>query len=192
MPDSVRANVGCQVTFICMDDGRIPSEFQWSFNGDELMPASDVIIRANGELVLSDLIVEDTGNYSCTIRGSLGDTTATAILSVQDPLLLPGSPGFPPAIFSPTPPLQMLAVHQLVQFVCLVEGFPSPQVRWLKDGEPLPNYRRLVNLNESLRIRDLRKTDSGIYQCQASNSLGMAEREFELNVGGKVKWVGPM
>ena len=53
----------------------------------------------------------------------------------------------------------------------------------------MPAFRRVVNVNESLRIRDLRTTDSGTYQCIANNTEGVATREFLLRVGGKQEGV---
>lgn len=183
-PSSLVASVGCQVVFRCLDRGRPPNDFQWFFDGFPVQTTSNLVLRSTGELLLSDLQLQDSGNYSCTVRGPLQDTTSTAVLTVEDPIFAPGSPAFLPAIFSPTPFRQTLAVHDTAQFVCLVEGFPSPRVVWLRNGKPQPNFRRVTNLNESLSIRDLRKSDTGIYECVASNALGEARREFQLAVGG--------
>ena len=187
-PASVRANVGCQVTFRCLDGENPPSggSFQWFRNGAELATSGNLAVMADGRLVLSDVSPQDSGNFSCTIRGSGGEAVATASLTVA---MIITSLARNVSITTLTPPTQALAVHQVVQFVCLVEGNPPPQVRWLRNGNPVPNFNRVANLNESLRIRDLRQTDSGTYSCVANNSLGQDSREFQLLVGGKW-WVG--
>ena len=183
-PSSVEANVHCQVTFQCLDRGLPPGSFQWLFDGVPVRTRPGLQVRGTGELLLSELQLQDAGNYSCTVHGSLQDITDTAVLTVIDPLFAPGSPAFPPNISSPTPSVQALAVHQAAQFVCLVDSFPPPRIVWLKDGEPLPNYRRVTNVNESVGIRDLRVTDSATYECVASNALGEETRAFRLEVGG--------
>ena len=183
-PSSLAANVGCQVIFRCLDGGRPPGDFQWLLNDVPVQTRSGLIVSATGELLLSDLKVQDTGNYSCTVRGTLQDTTSTAVLTVEDPIFASGSQASPPTIFSPTLSRQILAVQQSVQFVCLVEGLPSPRVVWLRDGKSQPNFRRVTNLNESLSIRALRVTDSATYECVASNALGEEREAFQLVVGG--------
>ena len=144
-----------------------------------------VLIRDAGELVLSDLEVVHSGNYSCTVQGSIGRATGTAILTVEDPLFSSGAPSFAPSITSPTPPTQVLPLKQTAQFVCLVEGFPPPQVIWLRNGKPQPNFRRVTLLNESLSIRDLRSTDKGTYECVATNALGEERLRFQLTIPGE-------
>ena len=37
-----------------------------------------------------------------------------------------------------------------------------------------------------LRIKDVRKTDSGIYKCVASNKYGSVSKQLNLNVKGKL------
>ena len=68
--------------------------------------------------------------------------------------------------------------------MCLVEGFPLPEVTWLKDGEALANLRRYEVLGEILVIRDVRVTDMGEYLCVASNPLGEDSRQFNLSLTG--------
>ena len=102
-PSSLTANIGCQVMFRCLDGGRPPWNFHWLFNGVPLETRSGLLMRVTGELLLSDLQLQDTGNYSCSVRGTLQNTTTTALLIVQDPLFPPPGLPFRPFIHSPTP-----------------------------------------------------------------------------------------
>lgn len=183
-PEGVVANVGCQVMFRCLDGDTPPLlPFQWTFNGIPVQTTPPgVVVGENGTLLLSGLRVEDSGTYACTVLGVVGPTTATTTLTVEDPVFASGTPSAPPTIFSPTPSIQQLSLWQDVQFVCVVEGFPRPEMVWLKDGEPLPNIRRVMVLDEALSLRDVRVTDAGLYQCIASNPLGQDTRQFTLSI----------
>ena len=180
-PASVEASVGCQVMLRCLDGDTPPLlPFQWTFNGAPVqnMPPG-VVVGEEGTLLLSGLRVEDSGTYACTVFGVVATTTARATLTVEDPVFASGTPSAPPTILSPTPTNQPLSLWQDVR---LVEGFPRPEVIWLKDGEPLPNLRRLMVLEEALSVRDVRVTDAGLYECIASNPLGQDVRQFNLSI----------
>jgi len=121
------------------------------------------VVGEDGWMVLSSLELEDSGNYSCVVVGSVGEAVAVAMLTVEDPLLASGVPSAPPTFISPTPSSQTLSVGQTVQFVCLVEGFPQPKVEWFRNGEPQPNLLRATILREVLTVESLRVTDVGLY-----------------------------
>ncbi|XP_069736046.1 tyrosine-protein kinase transmembrane receptor ROR2 isoform X1 [Phaenicophaeus curvirostris] len=59
---------------------------------------------------------------------------------------------------------------------CKVEGNPSPNVRWLKNDAPVVQEPRRIIIRKTeygsrLRIQDLDTTDTGYYQCVASNGM---------------------
>ena len=66
---------------------------------------------------------------------------------------------------------------QDVVFSCVVEGNPSPNVSWTKDGQQLnitANSRLAAsrtNNNHSLTITDVQRSDAGDYKCVANNSV---------------------
>ncbi|XP_056133438.1 inactive tyrosine-protein kinase transmembrane receptor ROR1 [Lampris incognitus] len=60
---------------------------------------------------------------------------------------------------------------------CRVSGNPTPTVRWLKNDAPVVQEPRRVSYREQpygsrLRIRNLDTTDTGYFQCVATNSQG--------------------
>ena len=70
-------------------------------------------------------------------------------------------------------PLYAVKGSDITLPVCHVTGYPRPQVTWVKPFGQLPQER--VQYNDStLRIFDVRKTDSDNYVCTASNLLGKA------------------
>lgn len=59
---------------------------------------------------------------------------------------------------------------------CKVAGNPPPAVRWLKNDAPVVQEPRRVIIRKTeygsrLRIQDLDTTDTGYYQCVATNSV---------------------
>ena len=59
---------------------------------------------------------------------------------------------------------------------CKVAGNPAPTVRWLKNDAPVVQEPRRVIVRKTdygsrLRIQDLDTTDTGYYQCVASNGV---------------------
>ena len=64
---------------------------------------------------------------------------------------------------------------------CHVTGYPAPVVSWRKSSGPLPQGRVKYN-NSALQILHLRKDDSDLYFCAASNLLGRVEKRTFLAV----------
>ena len=60
-------------------------------------------------------------------------------------------------------------------------GYPAPVVSWRKSSGPLPQGRVKYN-NSALQILHVRKDDSDLYYCAASNLLGRAEKKTFLVV----------
>lgn len=59
---------------------------------------------------------------------------------------------------------------------CKVTGNPRPTIRWLKNDAPLVQEQGRITIRKTeagskLRIQDLDTTDTGYYQCVASNTL---------------------
>lgn len=70
---------------------------------------------------------------------------------------------------------------------CEVDGDPEPKIEWFQDGELVEPSNTRTTLGGSIQFLEVRATvqldghssaarkgDSGVYWCQASNSLGVA------------------
>ncbi|KAF7652951.1 hypothetical protein LDENG_00089710 [Lucifuga dentata] len=65
---------------------------------------------------------------------------------------------------------------QTAMLHCKVSGNPRPSIRWLKNDAPVVQEQGRISIRKTetgskLRIQDLDTTDTGYYQCVASNSL---------------------
>ena len=69
---------------------------------------------------------------------------------------------------------------------CRASGVPRPSVSWLKNDLELPVDARLsVDEGGTLQLTALKRTDSGVYRCVASNSLGSVSEFARLHVYGE-------
>ncbi|KAI5635790.1 immunoglobulin domain-containing protein [Phthorimaea operculella] len=71
---------------------------------------------------------------------------------------------------------------------CRADGNPSPYVWWTKDGQVIAtNGAKLI-------LAPVTRNHSGIYGCQARNSLGTSDSvkiEIDIKYPPRVTWVGP-
>ncbi|XP_050976495.1 tyrosine-protein kinase transmembrane receptor ROR2 isoform X1 [Labeo rohita] len=75
------------------------------------------------------------------------------------------------------PPNNITIVQgQTATLHCKVAGYPRPSIRWLKNDAPVVQEQGRISIRKTeagskLRIQDLDTTDTGYYQCVASNSI---------------------
>lgn len=71
--------------------------------------------------------------------------------------------------------------------MCLADGTPTPNMLWLKDGQPLnlDFHVTLENQGMTLHIVSAEADDTGKYTCIASNEAGEANKHLTLKVLGK-------
>ena len=69
------------------------------------------------------------------------------------------------------------SLSHTAELFCRVSGNPPPTVRWLKNDAPVVQEPRRVSYRSMpygsrLRIRNLDTTDTGYFQCVATNTQG--------------------
>ena len=77
---------------------------------------------------------------------------------------------------------------------CLASGSPKPRLSWLKDGVELQVTPRhfLTAENQLLIIVHTEESDSGLYTCVMTNTLGTERGVSELTVlGSRDSYTGP-
>ncbi|XP_029299870.1 protein turtle homolog A [Cottoperca gobio] len=127
---------------------------------------SRVKIMVDGTLLISSLIPEDSGNYTCMpSNGLLNPPTASANLTVMHPAqALP----MPQQTYLPTGMEGMVTCPSAAQP-------PLLRVDWTKDGEPLdlslyPGWT--LTPDGSLLMTTVNDDTAGVYTCTPYNSFG--------------------
>ncbi|XP_030601942.1 Down syndrome cell adhesion molecule-like protein 1 homolog isoform X4 [Archocentrus centrarchus] len=176
---SMRGNVA---VFKCLIPAAVQeyvSVVSWERDTVSIVPGNRFSLTSFGALYISDVQKEDAlSTYRCITKHKYsGETRQSngARLSVMDP-----NESAPTILDS----FQAGEVYagQSIELPCIAGGYPSPTVRWLKDGRPLPSDARWTRRLTGLTISDLRQEDSGSYACEVTNSFGSKEVSGQLHV----------
>ncbi|XP_051271437.1 neural cell adhesion molecule L1-like protein isoform X4 [Dicentrarchus labrax] len=114
-----------------------------------------------------------------TKKSDTSPETANAILQRRPSLLTPSSAR------SET----QLVKEEDLKLECIAEGFPTPQVEWVKVGHRLPIKAKLENHGKLLIVPRVEQEDSGKYMCKAKNALGEAVHYFTVTIEEPPEWV---
>ncbi|XP_037081331.1 LOW QUALITY PROTEIN: peroxidasin homolog [Pollicipes pollicipes] len=78
-----------------------------------------------------------------------------------------------------------VGVGDVAELVCVVDGYPTPELLWLRGGNAIttqtPRYRlRFAAREANLTIINVQPQDAGEYLCSASNRLGRVSSPAQL------------
>lgn len=126
-----------------------------------------------GNLHFSDLKLEDSDSYVCSLNAISNATNVTQLhtLKVIDK---PSISKLPQNLVSPS--------SQTARFECAADGFPLPHVQWFKDAVPLSLTGRISSKGDehTLLISQSVSSDAGMYQCLVENEAGSATAAAQL------------
>ncbi|CAD7667905.1 unnamed protein product [Nyctereutes procyonoides] len=128
-----------------------------------------------GSLFLASVSPTDSGEYKCQATNEAGSTSRRAKLVVY----------VPPSIREDWHRTNVSGMAgQSLTLECDVNGFPAPEIVWLKDGQLIPeaSSHRLPDKPQALHLPRIQEGDSGLYSCRAENQAGTAQRDFHLLV----------
>ncbi|XP_037539657.1 contactin-1a [Nematolebias whitei] len=160
-PDTT-ALVGQNVTLECFALGNPVPDIHWRRMGKE-MPYNHEVRMAGAQLYLHNVQFDDSGTYRCEAVNSKGKDFHYANVSVQ------AFPEWVERIRSTEKD-----IYSSFTMSCIAKGEPQPQIRWLKNGEPMDRTE--------MRFSRLKFDDSGMYQCIAENRHGVIFANAELRV----------
>ncbi|XP_042907153.1 neogenin isoform X2 [Parasteatoda tepidariorum] len=174
-PSTVVIAKGSNLTLDCAANGNPNPIITW-LKGNSAIDFSFLGSRfrivGSGSLNLENVAEEDAGTYMCRAENAEDSIDASSTITV-----------IVPPYFLTKPQNQAVYEKEDVTFKCSVYGRPLPIVRWFKDGDLIvpSEYFQIVN-GYNLRILGAVKSDSGIYQCFATNSAGNIQSSAQLKV----------
>ncbi|XP_030391159.1 hemicentin-2 isoform X3 [Gopherus evgoodei] len=179
-PSLVTALLSERVELTCEAAGIPAPTLVWLKDGNPVsstMAKGPQILSGGRVLSLARAHLLDAGTYSCVAISAVGEDRWDAVLRVQVPPNVLGEELNISVIF-----------NQSVTLECQHDAAPSPILRWLKDGHPLPpDPRARFSADRAiLQIEHAQARDAGRYTCEVSSRLGRAETHYNLNV-----WVPP-
>ncbi|GIY22158.1 protogenin A [Caerostris darwini] len=159
----------------CLADGFPTVELSWKKEDGEEIP--DNFLKS-GNLYFPKVQPNHSGSYICTAKTVNKDTNQVATEIQKIPLTV-----HVPPKFLKVPSSQIIPTAQTVRFDCEVDSIPAASIQWLKDGEQVYiNGRIKLKSGNTLVISQTVTTDSGIYQCVASNVAGTTTASARLQV----------
>ncbi|CAG5129711.1 unnamed protein product, partial [Candidula unifasciata] len=169
------------ITIVCpiSEDTDPPPVFSWLKDNQAIKQDSRIFMQDQGRsLTIIRAMPGDEARYRCVASNIAGEVDKNFILDVQVP------PNVDESSLSPSN--QSVVSGQPLYINCPIQGKPPPQVRWLKDGEPIsvdqdPNVKLLAE-GRRLELISAKITDRGRYTCIGENVAGKTARDFTVNV----------
>ncbi|KZC06585.1 Muscle M-line assembly protein unc-89 [Dufourea novaeangliae] len=164
-------------------------QVQWFKDGIPLRQAKEIYFmnEPNGliGLRIDNVRPEDAGTYSLTVSNSLGETTGSAKVEVQEKEKRP-------EFVTSLQPLTVVEGFP-VKMEVKVLGKPVPQLQWFKNGEEIkPDGQRIKVISlpdgsQALIIDKATPEDAGEYQVIAGNTEGTSSCKGTISIMGKLQ-----
>ncbi|XP_049584751.1 obscurin isoform X5 [Syngnathus scovelli] len=184
-PRPVGVQSGADAVLKCQISGDPRPAVIWERNNEKIDPQGRYRVFEDGNvynLIITAVTMEDSGQYMCKAKNSIGETYAAATLTVEGEaqeleLREENKPRFL------IKPLSTRAGRgEDAVFSCKLWGSPRPEVTWEKDGKKLSEIFETTHFSVSyqdggwfqLKIFKTRAPDGGVYTCKARNEFGEA------------------
>ncbi|KAL7076297.1 hypothetical protein ACQ4LE_004720, partial [Meloidogyne hapla] len=198
-----RALIGQRIVLECQIDGHPDPVIKWLKDGHNVSQCPDYELSELGKtyrLTVHKAQAADCGRFTIQAMNAVGIKQSSCVLIVAPaPTPIPGavtsvtsSPAPPQTPVGPSAPLfikelkhQPLRLGTASVFEARVVGVPMLTIEWLKDGEPLDNYRIKTEYDAHsgislLQIPQMFAEDVGEYTCKATNDIGLAQSSAKL------------
>ncbi|CAG9764102.1 unnamed protein product [Ceutorhynchus assimilis] len=166
----LQVKLGEEVRMSCRASGVPYPIITWTSKGEELklLDHRELLVFTASDRYLA-------GIYECIAANGVGEPAkATIELSII----------YPPEQLVSRSWIHTAPGHR-AQLECRVSADPQAAVTWLKGETIVPLDSRLVSIIDgdkyTLLIRNVQKSDFGIYTCRAINELGQSDIQIQLS-----------
>ncbi|XP_066541966.1 obscurin-like protein 1 [Hoplias malabaricus] len=182
-PRPVMVQSGADAVLKCQIGGDPRPAVIWERNNEKIHPGGRYRVFEDGNvynLIITLVTAEDSGQYICKAKNSIGETYAAATLKVEGEaqemeLREENKPRF---LIKPLS--TRVGRGEDAAFSCKLWGNPRPEVVWEKDGKKLNEIFESTHFSVGyqdggwfqLKIFKTRAPDGGVYTCKARNEFG--------------------
>ncbi|KAL7886132.1 hypothetical protein AOLI_G00064270 [Acnodon oligacanthus] len=179
----------------CTAVGKPQAQVSWILPDKTFVREVEVLDRAislfpNGTLSIHTANFSSKGDYKCIASNAAGADTLTYHLHVAV---------LPPTIQEEASESIYINNGRSIYVHCTAKGEPAPLLKWiLPDGSQMKptqfiGRRLFIFPNGTLYIKSVAPTDTGKYECLATNTVGLAKRVVDLNIKQESldPWKGP-
>ncbi|XP_066994054.2 hemicentin-1 [Anabrus simplex] len=157
----VKARPGKDVKLTCSAQGNPKPIIIWKKDNADITPSKHIKQNPrDGSLQIKKVTGMDNGTYQCIASNSAGVREKIISLLVQEP----------PKI-APGKEEVSAVMNNSITLECNVAAYPPPEVKWLKNGIPLPADHFTSNQDNSISFIAT-PSDAGQYECIATNIAG--------------------
>ena len=146
---------------------------RWFKDGEEIQFSDHVQLRIDGKkqkLKIYESLLEDAGEFSCTV----GDQVSSATLTVEKPLV---------DFIKRLPDITLVTKDNEVTFTVELSQ-PNVDVEWFQDNELITSSDKFTFINErtikKLIIKNAQESDAHQYTCVASNVKTTTKLKVEI------------
>ncbi|XP_036404451.1 matrix-remodeling-associated protein 5 [Megalops cyprinoides] len=176
--------LGKSVNLDCLAEGKPQAQISWilpdrTFVREVGLLNTAASLMPNGTLRIHAANFSSKGDYKCIASNAAGADTVTYRLHVA---------ALPPSINEEASERIVIQPGRSVYVHCNSKGEPMPVLKWSLPGgvqikpSQFLGARFFVFPNGTLYIKSVSSTDSGKYECSATNAVGSARREVQLDI----------
>eukprot|EP00118_Oscarella_pearsei_P016938 m.165733 g.165733 ORF g.165733 m.165733 type:complete len:5158 (+) comp38902_c0_seq1:154-15627(+) len=169
---SVVVRKGADLVLTCKASGFPKPDIGW-YRGQTRLSTS-LIANLEIMLTLSQVSIDDEGEYVCVGRSERGRTESTVQLTV---LVSP--------YFVARPNDTTALVSEMAVFRCVAGGNPFPEIGWERNGVLIRDSISNADVsadNQTLTLRNVQISDEVLYSCVAQNIAGQKRASALLTV----------
>uniref|UniRef100_W5K7R4 Obscurin-like protein 1 n=1 Tax=Astyanax mexicanus TaxID=7994 RepID=W5K7R4_ASTMX len=182
-PRPVVVQSGTDAVLKCQIGGDPRPAVIWERNNEKIHPGGRYRVFEDGNvynLIITLVTAEDSGQYICKAKNSIGETYAAATLKVEGEAQEMEQREENKPRFLIKPLSTRVGRGEDAVFSCKLWGNPRPEVAWEKDGKKLNEIFESTHFSVGyqdggwfqLKIFKTRAPDGGVYTCKARNEFG--------------------
>ncbi|XP_015233365.1 PREDICTED: neural cell adhesion molecule 1-like isoform X1 [Cyprinodon variegatus] len=159
------------VSLLCLVGGQPKPNITWTMPND-FDPSRHIFNSDRSQLTIQSVVRADYGEYACTAKNKIAESSATFFLHVFEP----------PEVFI-SEDQHSVNVGERVSVSCNVTGHPQPELHWInkQNGQRLDSTGRIHVVDGTLEIEEVVPSDGGRYSCMAVSSFGNASRDVAIH-----------